>query len=85
MQTEHKLKESVRQAAAYQQECTRLQQHAEQADAVATQLNARVSELVLSDQASKAELLSVKEELERTRLESRCCLEFQGRERAILG
>ncbi|GAB4814835.1 hypothetical protein N2152v2_001881 [Parachlorella kessleri] len=71
IQAENRLKESLRQSAAFQQQCEALQQRLEQSEAVASQLTARVSELVLADQASRVALQEAEEALEKARHKSR--------------
>jgi hypothetical protein len=72
LQTEAKLKESLRQAATYQQQCESLQRRLEQSEGVASQLNARVSELALAEQTSRGALQETEEALERALARSRC-------------
>ncbi len=71
IQAENRLKESLRQSAAFQQQCEALQQRLEQSEAVASQLTARVSELVLADEASRVALQEAEEALEKARHKSR--------------
>ena len=71
LQAESRLKESLRQSAAFQQQCGVLQQRLEQSEAVASQLTARVSELVLAEQSGRLAHLEAEEALEKARLKHR--------------
>ena len=71
LQAESRLKESLRQSAAFQQQCEALQQRLEQSEAVASHLTARVSDLVLAEQASRVARQEAEEALEEARLENR--------------
>lgn len=72
MQLENKLKSSEKQTATYRQHCDQLQEQLEQSEAAADSLNARVSELALTEQTCRSELQQTQKELQQVKSDKRC-------------